>query len=82
VVQRAYNSVGIFGLVAAGMGITLHSETARNTLHPDLVIRPVTDFRPRIPTIAAWLRNNEAPVIRAFTAFLREQNHVKCLDTD
>lgn len=73
VVQRAYNSVGIFGLVASGMGITLHSETARNALHPDLVVRPVADFRPVIPTVAAWRRSIDAPAVRTFVAFLRQR---------
>ncbi len=53
VVQRAFNSVALFGLIAAGMGIILTAETARNYLHPDLVIRPISDFSMVIPTFAA-----------------------------
>ena len=80
VMQRAYNTVGIFGLVAAGMGITLHAESARNTLHPELVIRPVTDFHAMIPTIAAWSRDNQAPAVQAFTAFLLERCSMDAID--
>ncbi|MEO0763452.1 MAG: LysR family transcriptional regulator [Pseudomonadota bacterium] len=71
--QRAYNTIGIFGLVAAGMGITFHSETARNMMHPDLTVVPITDFRPEIPTLAVWPRQQSAPAVETFTRFLTEQ---------
>ena len=73
VVQRAYNSVGIFGLVASGMGVTLHSETARNLLHPDLVALPVVDFQPLIQTVAAWLSDTDVLATQAFVRFLAER---------
>ncbi len=70
IVQRAFNSVGLFGLIAAGMGITLNCETARNYLHPDLVIRPVRDFLVPIPTLAAWSLEEVSETTRTFVAYL------------
>ncbi len=80
VVQRAFNSVGILGLIAAGMGITVNCESARNFLHPELVIRPISDFRVTIPTLAAWSRKDAPPTALTFVEFLRRGNAIPFSD--
>ncbi len=80
VVQRAFNSVGIFGLIAAGMGITVNCETARTFLHPDLVIRPIRDFRVMIPTLATWPRHDAAPIALTFVKFLKNISALEASD--
>lgn len=71
VVQRAFNSVALFGLIAAGMGITINCETARNYIHPDLVICPIDDFTIEIPTLAAWSRDEDSQTTATFVSYLR-----------
>ncbi len=54
IVQEAYNSEGIFGLVAANMGISLHVEGAHNHIRRGVAIRPLSDCDHRVPTEAIW----------------------------
>lgn len=73
VVQEAYNSEGIFGLVAANMGVTLHVESARNYFRQGLAIRPLADSDYRVPTIAAWSTAEISPALRHFIDFVDER---------
>ena len=43
IVQHAYNTEGIFGLVACEMGITISTTAARNFQREELVVRPLAD---------------------------------------
>lgn len=54
IVQEAYNSEGIFGLVAANMGVSLHVEGAHNHIRRGVAIRPLSDCDQRVPTEAIW----------------------------
>ena len=72
VVQEAYNSEGIFGLVAANMGLTLHVECARNYFRKGLAIRPLRGTDHRVPTVAAWKSVEISPVTRRFIDFVGE----------
>ncbi len=54
IVQEAYNSEGIFGLVAANMGVSLHVEGAHNHIRRGVAIRPLSDCDERVPTEAIW----------------------------
>lgn len=73
IVQEAYNSEGIFGLVAANMGLTLHVESARNYFRQGLAIRPLADSDYRVPTVAAWSSGEVSPALRRFIDFVTER---------
>jgi len=72
IVQEAYNSEGIFGLVAANMGLTLHVESARNYFRKGLAIRPLDGTDYRVPTVAAWSAAEVSPPLGHFIAFVGE----------
>ena len=60
VVQEATNSDGIFGLVAAGVGVSLYSDSAANLRRKGIVIKPL-EAGPQVQTLAAWRRDNANP---------------------
>jgi DNA-binding transcriptional LysR family regulator len=66
--QEASNSSGIFGLVAAGAGITVYAGCARNVLLRGVVVKPLTDVKERIPIFAAWLEDHPSEALRRFRA--------------
>jgi DNA-binding transcriptional LysR family regulator len=67
VVQEATNSDGVFGLVAAGVGVSLYSDSAANLRRKGIVVKEVT-ASPRILTIAAWRTDNANPARARFVA--------------
>ncbi len=72
VVQQAYNSEGIFGLVACEMGITVYPECARNYHRAGVVMRKLAGTNRTIPTQAIWRDSDMLPVARVFTEFLKD----------
>ncbi|MBT6829633.1 MAG: LysR family transcriptional regulator [Rhodospirillaceae bacterium] len=66
VVQEAHNSDGIFGLVAAGMGVSIYVEGARNFSLRGCTIRPFKGLDANIETTAVWRADNPSPVIANF----------------
>ncbi len=72
IVQEAFNSEGIFGLIAANMGLTVHTECARNYFRKGLAIRPLKDSSYRVPTVAAWRSTEVSPALRRFIEFIGE----------
>jgi DNA-binding transcriptional LysR family regulator len=66
IVQEASNSSGIFGLVAAGAGITVYAGCARNVQRRGVVVRPLTGVKDRIPIYAAWLEDHPSEALRRF----------------
>ncbi len=68
VVQEAHNSDGIFGLVAAGMGVSIYVEGARNFALRGCTVRPFKDLDASIETTAVWRTDNPSPVIANFIA--------------
>jgi len=69
IVQEADTSGGIFGLVAADMGVTLHGDSARNLHRKGVVVRPIADLEYRIPTVVAWHRNTASQPALRFSKF-------------
>ncbi|WP_282608153.1 LysR family transcriptional regulator [Pelagibius sp. Alg239-R121] len=72
-VQQAYNSEGIFGLIACEMGITVHTECAYNYVRKGLVVRPIRGLDETLKTMAVWKDNERSPARRVFADFLLEQ---------
>lgn len=73
VVQEAYNSEGIFGLVAANMGITLHVESARNYIRKGLVVRDLAENNHLVETVARWRSTNGSAPLKTLVSFLEER---------
>ena len=72
VVQEAHNSDGIFGLVAAGMGVTLYVETARHLSLRGSVSRPLADTDATVETVAAWQAREPSAAVRLFAKHTRQ----------
>jgi DNA-binding transcriptional LysR family regulator len=71
VAQEAYNSEGVFGFVAANIGVTVHLESAGSFSRQGVVLRPLKGVTTRICTEAAWVRDGVTPVQQKFIDFLR-----------
>ena len=65
-------SDGIFGLVAAGLGITIYTESALNVRKHGLKIRPLVDETAEIKTVAAWLKNNNSASLSKFKKIIKD----------
>lgn len=70
VVQQASNSSGIFGMVAAGVGVTVYAGCARNVRRIGVVVKPLADVSATIPVFAAWVAEGASEVLGRFTEFL------------
>ena len=76
VVQETHNSDGIFGLVAAGMGVSIYVEGARNFALRGCTVRPFKGLDASIETTAVWRADNPSPVIANFVAAVAAQQIV------
>ena len=54
IVQEAFNTAGILGLVACGMGITILTENVRKSFGSGLAMIPVVDVSEQLQTVAIW----------------------------
>lgn len=70
VVQEASTSSGIFGLVAANMGISLYSECIKNFQREDITIVPLDRDGFTVETIAAWSQSYINPSFQIFLDLL------------
>jgi DNA-binding transcriptional LysR family regulator len=70
IVQEVYNTEGMFGLISANVGLTIHLECAANYVRQGVVIRPLAGVSDVIVTAAAWLRGDISPALARFTDFL------------
>jgi len=76
VVQEGFNTAGILGLVACGMGVTILTDTVRASLSPDLRAIPISDAGERLKTMALWhTRRMDGPA-RFFVEFLQSQPQI------
>ena len=71
IIQEATTSIGIFGLVAANLGISLYSECAYKIQREGVIIIPLANAHARVQTIAAWSEDYETPTAGRFKALLR-----------
>lgn len=72
IVERGFNSEGLFGLVAGQMGITLYPDCVRNYHRRGLVLREVKGLTARIPTVATWRESGETAALSNFQTFFNE----------
>lgn len=71
IIQEATTSIGIFGLVAANMGVSIYSECAYKIQREGVIIIPLANAHARVQTIAAWSEDYETPTAGRFKALLR-----------
>lgn len=71
-VQHAFNSEGIFGLVACEMGISIHTSCAENYLRKGLIFKKIRDVSDTIKTISIWRNDPAFPARKAFANFLQQ----------
>ncbi|ABD56166.1 LysR family transcriptional regulator [Jannaschia sp. CCS1] len=66
IVQEAFNTAGILGLVSCGMGVTVLTERVCSALGPGLVAIPITDADERLVTSAIWRKDHLSGPARHF----------------
>lgn len=71
IVQEAFNTAGILGLVSCGMGVTVLPDSVCTALAPGLVAIPLADVEERVTTCAAWREGHLTPPARHFVDYLR-----------
>ena len=76
VIQEVSNSNGIFGLVAAGAGVTIYSGSARSIRRSGVVVKNLADVKRRIPIFAAWLDDHPSQALHGFLELLRDDHAV------
>lgn len=71
IVQEAYNTAGILGLVSCGMGVTVLTERVCAALGPGLVTLPILDVDERLVTSAIWRVDHLIGPARHFVEYLQ-----------
>jgi DNA-binding transcriptional LysR family regulator len=70
VVQEPSSSEGIFGLVAAGAGVSVYASCIRNLQRRGVVVRDLDDIPDKLITCATWTKPVRSPSVATFTDFL------------
>lgn len=73
VVQEASTSSGIFGLVAANMGVSLYSDCINRFQRDDIAVVPLDHDDYTVETIAAWSQAYSTPSFQLFHALLNDK---------
>ncbi|MDN3711478.1 LysR family transcriptional regulator [Paracoccus cavernae] len=64
--HEAGNTLGILGLVAAGLGVTVYPASLLDLLGKNLAARPFAEPSLRIETVLAWKRTNRSRAVLNF----------------
>lgn len=72
IVQEAYNTAGILGLVACGMGVTVLTDQVCAALGPGLAAVPLDDVPERLVTSAIWRSDRLIGPARHFVDYLQD----------
>jgi DNA-binding transcriptional LysR family regulator len=68
----APSTVGILGMVAAGVGVSVFGSCARNINRADVVVKSLSDVSETIPIYASGLAANPSPAVQRFTQFISQ----------
>lgn len=73
IVQEVHNTEGMFGLISANVGLTIHIECAANYMRQGVAIRPLEGISDNdvIVTEAAWRSTDMSPALTRFADYLR-----------
>ena len=72
IVETAFNSEGLFGLIAGKLGITLYPDCVLNYHRVGLVLRKVSDLDAAIPTLAVWRAGDKSKSLDHFRGVLSD----------
>jgi DNA-binding transcriptional LysR family regulator len=72
IVLETYGSVGLFGLVAAGLGVSIYPDCQLQVQYRNLTVRPLVDVTRWVETAATWYPQTLTRVAEHFVAFLKE----------
>ncbi len=68
---EASNAMGILGLVASGLGVSVYAQALERLQPHGIAIRPITDCRQGVETVLAWNRAYKNPVLTNFVKVAR-----------
>ncbi len=71
--QEAIQMQTIIALVSADMGIALVPQSVSNLKRPGVYYQNLSDIQAEVEIGAAWRKDNESPVLKAFLNLLEEQ---------
>lgn len=60
------NTMGILGLVASGLGVSIYAEGLKRFQPQRVMFKPISDCTTGIETILCWNRANQSPALRNF----------------
>lgn len=72
IVLETYGSIGIFGLVAAGLGVSIYPDCQVQAQYRNFAVRPLVDITRRVETAAAWYPHALTRAGGHFVGFLQE----------
>lgn len=72
IVQQAFNTAGILGLVASGMGLTVLTKNSAIAMPPGLVVLPIEDVAEELQTVAIWKKEVQPGPMSRFADFVRK----------
>jgi DNA-binding transcriptional LysR family regulator len=65
-IQEGNTGGAMFGMVAAGLGVTVVPESARAVPWPGVVFRPLTRTEPQLDLAAVYRRDEQSPALASF----------------
>ncbi|MBK8438840.1 MAG: LysR family transcriptional regulator [Rhodobacter sp.] len=68
---EASNAMGILGLVASGLGVSVYSRSIERFQPRSIMIRPIADCAARIETLLVWNRAYKNPALMNFVTVAR-----------
>jgi len=71
--QEAFNSEGIFGLIAANMGLTIYPSCVSNYWRHGVKIRPISGEDSQLITAISWNKEHVSAAQHCFINFIREK---------
>ncbi len=74
VIQEAFNTAGILGLVSCGMGITVLTESISKSGGTGLTVIPIQDMSEELQTMAIWKSDTMDGTKKRFVDFLQQGN--------
>ena len=80
IVKRAPDVFTVLALVAAGIGISVLSKSLTRIAMPGLVYREIAGVKRTSDHVAAYRKNESAPVVQAFVEFLRAKKPARADD--
>lgn len=72
IVQEAPTRDGIFGFVAAGLGVSIYTDVAYRVPRPEIAILPIRDAVDPLRITAIWQQSGATPATKTLVAFLKD----------